>query len=143
VHEKEAKRIQPSESYELSLPRCVQEEHDGRVSSFWLAGAPLLLQLSSYVRRDGPQVMARDRLKDRVAKTSGNWILWKQSVNANPQVDQATAELLDTDGVLWVHSYLVWSHLAIYATISGPADVVRDPENWAMKGLRSIQPIVQ
>jgi len=143
VYAKEAKRIRPSKSYEISLPRCVQEEYDGRVSSFWFAGEPLLLQLSSYIREDGPQVTARNRLQERIAKTPGNWTYWKRPLNENPQVDQATAELLDEHGVLWVHSYFVWSHLAVYATISGPPDVIRNPDNWAIKGLHSLEPIVQ
>ena len=140
---KEAKLIRPSKSYELSLPQCIQEERSGRVSSFWLAGEPLLLQLSSYIREEGSQVMASNRLEERIAKTPGKWTLSKRPLNQNRHVDQATAELLDEHGMLWVHSYFVWSHLAVYATISGPPDIVRDPANWATKGLSSLKPTIE
>lgn len=142
MHAKESRPIRPANSYKLSLPRAAVEEHDSGVSSFWLAGEPLLLQLSSYIRREGPQVMAQERLRDRIANTPGNWLVWKQRLSDAPNVDQATAELLDHNGVLWVHSYLVWPHLAIYATISGPPGLVRDSDNWAFKGLRSLEPII-
>lgn len=141
MHAKESRSIRPSNSYELSLPRTVAERHDAGVSSFWLANEPLLLQLSSYIRREGPQVTAQDRLRDRIAKTPGNWCAWKQSLSGAPDVDQAAAELLE-GGVLWMHCYLVWPHLTIYATISGPPGTVRDPNNWALEGLGSLTPII-
>lgn len=140
MHAKESRSVRPSNSFELSLPGTITEEYDAGVSSFWLADAPLLLQLSSYIRREGPQVTAEDRLRDRTAKTRGNWCAWNQRLSGASDVDQAAAELLD-DGVLWIHCYLVWPHLAIYATISGPPDAVRDPNNWAIQGLGSLRPI--
>ena len=139
----QTKRIRPSKSYELSLPRAVRVEHDGRVSSFWIDGEPLLLQLSSYIREDGRQVMAQDRLRERIAGSSGKWTAWARVLNEDPHVDQAIAEITDEHDILWVHAYLVWPQLAIYVTISGPAEIARDPDNWAMKGLRGLAQVVQ
>jgi hypothetical protein len=133
------KVVQPSGSYQLALLEDVCEQSDGRVSSFWLDGKPLLLQLSSYVREKGEQVRARERLKERIAKHAQSWRTWRAKVYRDSAVDQATAEFTDESGVLWVHSYLVWPHLAIYATISGPEDLVRDQDNWAFQGLKSIK----
>jgi len=113
------------------------------VSSFWLTGSPLLLQLSSYLREAGLQVGAHERLKERIAKHSERWRSWQVSINPDAAVDQATAEFTDDNGCLWVHSYLVWPHLAIYATISGPNDLARDLDSWAFAALRSLQVTLQ
>jgi hypothetical protein len=53
-------------------------------------------------------------------------------------VDQATAEFLDENAVLWIHTYFVWEHLTIYATISGPEVEVGKSDSWAMDALNSI-----
>jgi hypothetical protein len=112
---------------------------DERVTSFWVDGGPLLLQLSSYIRSQGEQLTARDRLKDRIAKHDQQWQRWEAKIYPNLTVDQATAEYIDNDGLLWVHSYLVWPHLAIYSIISGPEDLVRRGDNWAIQSLKSIR----
>ena len=136
---KTAKIVKPSNSYQLELPNQICEQIDGRVSSFWLDGAPLLLQLSSYLRDQGTQMTARDRLNDRVKKHDVQWRKWKKKIHPDPSVDQATAEFTDDKGLLWVHSYLVWSHLTVYSTISGPKDLVRDPDNWPVQSLKSLR----
>lgn len=128
----------PSPSYHLALPSDIREERDNRVSSFWLDGQPLLLQLSSYVRKHGEQLHAFERLSQRMKKSDNQWRIWETSVHSDPRVDQATAEVTEGDGLLWVHSYIVWPHLTIYATISGPQDLVRDNTNWAFQALRTV-----
>jgi len=133
------KAVKPSSSYQVALPEDVCEQSEERVSSFWLDGKPLLLQLSSYVREKGRQVGARTRLKERIAKHSQRWSTWEAKIYPDSAVDQATAEFTDENGVLWVHSYLVWPHLTIYATISGPEELVRDRDNWAIQGLKSVK----
>jgi hypothetical protein len=65
---KSHKIVRPSNSYRLELPREICEQYDERVSSFWLDGGPVLLQLSSYIRNEGEQLRAEDRLKDRISK---------------------------------------------------------------------------
>jgi len=128
----------PSNSYQLELPRNVCEEADDGVSSFWVRGEPLLLQLSSYLRDAGKQLAAKDRLKERIAKHAQEWRDY-DLLHPDRSVDQASAGFVDEDGVLWVHSYLVWPHLTVYATISGPEELARDPHNWAMEGLKSVR----
>jgi len=135
-----AKTVKPSSSYQLGLPKDICEQSEGGTSSFWLDGEPLLLQLSSYLREKGQQVGAQDRLRDRIAKhPQQTWRTWKRRIYAGPGVDQATAEFKDDNGVLWLHSYLVWPHLTIYATISGPKELLDDKNNWAMQGLKSVR----
>jgi hypothetical protein len=133
------KVVKPSSSYQVALPEEVSEQFEERVSSFWVDGIPLLLQLSSYVRERGRQVKARTRLKERIAKHAQRWKTWEAKIYPDSAVDQATAEFTDENGIFWVHSYLVWPHLTIYGTISGPEELVRDQENWAIQGLRSIR----
>jgi hypothetical protein len=136
---KTTKTVKPSSSYQVELPQHVCEQFDGKVQSFWLSGGPLLLQFSSYIRGEGEQVGARDRLKDRIVKHDGQWKIWETKICPDPAVDQATGEFTDNDGVLWVHSYLVWPHLTVYSTISGPRELVADVDNWAIQSLRSIR----
>jgi hypothetical protein len=133
------KTLKPSSSYELALPEDVREQFDGRVSSFWLDGQPLLLQFSSYIRDKGTQIGASDRLRARIEKHTETWRAWKSKIYADPAVDQATAEFTDSKGVLWVHTYLVWPHLTIYVTISGPKALVSDQNNWTIQGLKSVR----
>lgn len=136
---KTSRTVRPSSSYQLELPPQICEQMDERVTSFWVDGGPLLLQLSSYIRSQGEQLTARDRLKDRIAKHDQQWQRWEAKIYPNLTVDQATAEYIDNDGLLWVHSYLVWPHLAIYSIISGPEDLVRRGDNWAIQSLKSIR----
>jgi hypothetical protein len=133
------KTLKPSSSYKLVLPEDVCEQSDGRVSSFWLDGQPLLLQLSSYIRDKGTQTGASDRLKARIAKHAETWRVWKAKIYPDPVVDQATAEFTDPKGVVWMHTYLVWPHLTVYSTISGPKALVSDPNNWTIQGLKSVR----
>jgi hypothetical protein len=54
-------------------------------------------------------------------------------------VDQATAEFLDENGILWTHTYLVWPHLTIYVTVSGPEAEVRKSDSWAMEAVTRLK----
>lgn len=133
------KTANPSTSYHLILPQVVRENVDGRTSSYWLNGEPLLLQLSSYIRNEGAQPPASDRLKARISKEPRSWRSWHTKIHDDVNLDQAAAEYTDDQGVVWVHVYLVWPHLTVYATISGPEELVCDHNNWAFQGLRSMQ----
>ncbi len=133
------KTVKPSSSYQLELPPQICEQMDGTVQSFWLDGDPRLLQLSSYVRGEGEQVGALDRLRDRTAKHDYQWKIWEVKIHPDVSIDQATGEFTDNEGVLWIHSYLVWPHLTIYLTISGPKDLVKTAENWAIQSVKSIR----
>jgi hypothetical protein len=139
---KDLKLVKPSESYILAVPADAEEEYDGAVSSFWLSGQPLLLQVSAYVRTEGRQPSARQRLQARMDKTPANWKLWNDGLHPDPSVDQATAECMDSNQVVWIHTYLVWPHLALYTLVSGPETSVYGDENWALNALRSIALVV-
>jgi hypothetical protein len=74
------KTVKPSSSYSLKLPEEVRESFEGTVSSFWIEGSPLLLQLSSYIRSEGKQLEAEHRLRERIAKDPGDWRVWSNKL---------------------------------------------------------------
>jgi hypothetical protein len=131
--------VRPTGSYVIELPEDVCEQRDGRVSSFWLDGKPLLLQLSSFLRVEGIQIGARERLEKRIGEHPEKWKIWEKRLHPEPSVDQASAEFSDDEGTSWTHSYLVWPHLTIPATISGPEVDFRNSDSWAMVALRSLK----
>lgn len=133
------KIVKPSSSYELALPTDICQQNDGRVCSFWLDGKPIVLQLSSYVRSERAQLKAHDRLAERISKQARQWSIWQADIHPDSTVDQATAQFTDEKGLLWVHSYLVWPHLTVYATISGPEELATNNGNWAFQGVRSLR----
>jgi len=137
--EKLSKKVRPSSSYYLEMPREIHEQYDERVSSFWSDESPLLLQLSSYVRSEGLQPGAHERLQERISKHDQNWNCWSSRIHPDAALDQATAEFIDVNGLLWVHCYLVWPHLTVYATISGPEALVRDQSNWALQAIKNLR----
>jgi hypothetical protein len=132
------KTIRPSSSYQVFLPEEISEKNDDRVSSYWLAGEPVLLQMSSYIRDSGGQVGATERLQGRIAKSSATWSIWTRSLNEDASVDQAIGEMTDDGGLTWLHIYLVWPHLTVYATISGPEDRVKDTKGWAYDAVKRL-----
>ena len=134
--------VRLSPSYTVAIPADVTEENDGRVCSFWRQGEPLLLQLSSYLRTEGEQSSAHARLQERIKRSSGNRLTLAENLHPDRAIDQATAEQLDDKRVLWVHTYLVWPHLTVYALISGPEPLVRDASNWAAKAIASLALVV-
>jgi len=136
------KTVRPSSSYKIVVPDDISEQTDARVASFWISGEPLLLQLSSYQRIEGQAIAAEGRLGERMEKTSVTWTKIESDLCADPNVDQAAAEQLQ-DGVVWLHAYFVWSHLTVYATISGPAKDVHDPNTWARTALKELTLSIQ
>ena len=136
------KTIRLTSTHELDLPDDLNEQRDIQLSSFWRASEPLLLQVSSYVRSEGSQVPAKQRLKERIEKMGGSW--HKSNIRLHPDLslDQAVAETIDPNGVAWMHAYFVWPHLAVYATVSGPPECLAD-ENWAVNALRTLRLVIQ
>ena len=98
----------------------------------------MLLQLSSYIRSEGKQFEAEHRLRERIAKDPGDWRVWSNKL-CSSAIEQATGERTDETGVVWLHTYLVWPHLTIYVTISGPPGVAGTLENWAIQAINSIR----
>jgi hypothetical protein len=112
---------------------------DERVSSYWVDGERVLLQLSSYVKPEGSPIPAEQRLQERIAKSSGQWKIWERSALATYGAEQAFAETVDSEGLLWIHAYFVSPNLTVYATVSGPEDEVRNTQNWAITALDSMK----
>lgn len=137
------KRFHPSSSFELQLPAQIEHRADGQVSSFWMDGEALLLQLSSFLKGIGAPTGARQRLQERIDRIPGQRNVWESPAFRLDGVESAAAEIMDESGCLWVHAYLVWPHLTVYATISGPEDCVHDRESWAMFALTNIKLNVQ
>lgn len=133
------KWVQPSPSFEVLLPDGVAHQADERVSSYWVDGEPVLLQLSSYLKLDGRPIPAKQRLEERIARSTGQWKMWESSHLVIHGTEQAIAETVDPKGMLWVHAYFVWPHLTVYATVSGPEDEVRSAQNWAIMALGTMK----
>jgi len=132
--------LRPSPSYEATVPHhAEQADDDDRVTSVWLDGQPLLLQLSSYLRTTGEQVNAAERLRERIDKSAESWTRWDATLHADSSIDQATAEYADAEGTVWIFTYLVWPHLTLLATVAGVGPMVRDRDNWALQAVRSIR----
>lgn len=129
--------LRPTSSYEIEVPEEVSRDVDGRVCSLWMNGQSLLLQLSSYQRTTGDQVSAAQRLQDRIDKTSSNWRWVFETPCRDQAADQAVAERFDGEG-LWLHCYLVWPHLTVYATLSGAEAEVQNGSSWARVALSSV-----
>jgi hypothetical protein len=130
----------PSESYTISLPDDVTEDYDGRVASFWKDGQSLLLQMSSYLRYEGTQVCAADRLDSLLKQVALQDVSRNVSISIDsPDVEAAVG--FDADGVKWIYIFAVWLDLAILISISGaPLDFVAN-NNWAFNAIRSIRRI--
>ena len=133
------KKFHPSPSFEILLPDHIAQQKDDRVSSFWINEEPLLLQLSSYVKKDGSPIAAKQRLDERMIKFPGQWSVWEDITITPEGAELAIAEIFDENELLWVHAYVDWPHLTIYSTISGPEHLVRNSDNWALSGLRNIR----
>ena len=125
------------------LPDEAVHEADERVSSFWIEGGPVVLQVSSYLKPDGRAMPAQQRLQERIAKSAGQWQVWENSPFRIDGTEQAIAETVDTNGLLWLHAYIVWPHLTVYATVSGPQDEIRNRKNWAIRALQTLRLTVQ
>jgi hypothetical protein len=115
------KKVNPFPSVFLLMPDDVEEEIDSTVASYWKEGDSCLVQISSFLREHGQQVSASQRLSERMAK-GGEWHpfdLPKQVYGC----EMAAAVTSDDQGATWVHVYLVWEWLAVYATVSGHGEL--------------------
>lgn len=52
----------PSSSYHLLLPKGILQKNEERISSYWLAGESVALQVFSFIRTSGEQIGAKQRL---------------------------------------------------------------------------------
>lgn len=132
------KRVNPFPSLLLLLPDDVVEEIDSTVASYWKLGDTCLLQLSSFLREQGLQVSAVQRLSER----TGAGRRWEtvDLPHAIEGCDMAAASTTDDKGTSWVHIYLVWGWLAVHATVSHQDNFSNC--DWAWNALFSIRPVV-
>lgn len=131
-------RTFPTPSYSIDLPEAIESELDKTVSSFWLSGSDVLLQVSSYARIDGTQVGANQRLNERLSKSSLTAI-HDFELRCESCPDFACTSGLDLEGVEWIYCYAVWPHLAVFATISGrTTSLANESALWAFNAIRSL-----
>jgi len=133
------KIVEPSSSYSILVPDDIHEDYDDRVTSLWDDGDPMALQLSSYRRHEGQQIPAEERLEDEIKKISATWSKVEVELCSNEAVDQAAAKYFDGNA-MWIHAFFVWPDLAIYVTLGGPPQKVRDPDSWARIALKNLSP---
>jgi|ERR1035438_9084331 hypothetical protein len=132
------KTTNPFPSVLVSIPEDAIQDFDDQVVSYWKDGDTSLLQMSAFVRQSGEQVSAQERL---AARMEGNqkWALF--NVSRSPKgCEVAAAVMVDTDGVSWIHVYLVWPWLAVHVSISRGGSV--DECDWAWDSVASIRPAV-
>ena len=60
------KEANPFPSVSILLPDDIVEDNDATVASYWKKGDTCLLQISSFLREQGPQVSAAERLSQRI-----------------------------------------------------------------------------
>jgi len=127
----------PTGSYALLVPRNVEEDIDADVTSFWLDGDDLLLQLSSRTRSDGQQVSAGERMRDRLDMHAYSSVaIVPLEILGCPDAEAASA--VDEDGTHWLFVYAVWPALAVFVTVTHPSRDVAAP-SWAIDAVRSIR----
>jgi hypothetical protein len=121
----------------LLLPDEIVEDADPNVASYWKPHDTCLLQLSSFVRDQGPQISAMQRLSERT-RVGGNW----EPVDVSFTIegcDVAAASTQDDEATSWVHVYLVWEWVAVHATVSRKGEVSYC--DWAWNALNSVRPV--
>lgn len=126
--------------FEIRLPEGVQETLEGRVSTFRKPESALLLRTSSF-KRNGPQVPARDRLRERLELSP---LMEREDADLFPRgcPDWAATKGVDATGALWIHVYAVWPGIVVYITLSCANEAeLRSQGGWALEAVRSIVPL--
>lgn len=129
--------IHQSPSFSFQIPEGYCEKVEPDLGSYWFPESELLLQVSSYKRTAVAQVRARARLEDRMRRMGGVWGKFDIEVPDCSQV--SAAWIKDAESVTWVHCYVEWPDLVIYATISGICEEVFGGDNWAIQAVRSMR----
>ena len=129
--------VQPTGSYFMLVPTNVEEDIDAEVTSFWLDGDDLVLQLSSRTRGDGQQVSASERLRDRLDMHAYSSVaIVPLEIPGCPGAEAVSA--IGEDGTHWLLVYAVWPALAVFVTVTHPSRDVAAP-SWAIDAVRSIR----
>lgn len=129
----------PTSSYEIDLPDDAQTKFDNRVTSIWRADISLALQLSSAVMYAEPRSVRGERLRDRIQRTGGSWQAVTVILNSADDADVAAAQTSDQTGSDWLHVYITWPDVFVYATVSGPTSKGPLVGTWAAVALQSIR----
>lgn len=135
--------ISPTGTYQISLPRDIRSDISDDVFSYWRDGSSVLLQLSSYIRNSGPQVEACERLRERIASTPGKWLPAIYIKGEGEKPNRCSAQQIDSDGILWIHTYCVWPKLAIYITLSGNPETLHSEGEWGFRALESLRSLIK
>lgn len=132
------KEVSPTQGYRVLIPEDVCEELCDEVASFWRHGSDVALQLSSYMRIDGSQVTAQERLHERLAREDKNPVRFGRGIELEcPDLAQACVE--DGENTIWVYVYAVWPDLTIFASISGSPGDMESRSDWAFDALSTIR----
>ena len=75
-------------------------------------------------------------------KQGGTWSPIPLDSMPTADADKAGAQQL-VDDTLWIHIYLVWPHLSVYLTLSGPSNQVLDEDSWARTAVNSLSLVIQ
>src|SRR5258708_4210773 len=110
-------RLQPTENYELLLPDDSKHKVELDIASIWRLGSSLALQLSSHLRFAGEQVHADERLAARIRTDSSRW--HRIELSAMLPEARVAAAIREEEELEWLHVYITWPDLMIYATVSG------------------------
>jgi hypothetical protein len=130
-------RVDVSESYSSELPEDVEEDLDPQVSSYWMAGSDLVLQLSSYRRLEGPQIRAATLLGERLVREQRAATRQVSFRFASP--DQACAAFVDEQGWEWLYAYLVWPDPCVFASVISTDMEESVLGSWAVRAIESIK----
>ena len=121
----------------MLVPANVEEGIDAGVTSFWLDGDDLVLQLSSRTRDDGQQVSAGERMRDRLRMHAYSKVeIVSLQILGCPDAEAASA--IGEDGTHWLFVYAVWPALVVFVTVTHPSRDVAAP-SWAIDAVRSIR----
>jgi len=129
--------VSPTGSYYIDVPEHIKEDVDERVVSYWIPGDTILLQLSSYTRRKGQQVSAKERLAVRLNRDQLTHVQ-SERLKITDCSDVVAASGQDQQETRWLYIYAVWPDIAIFATVSAPLGVSLGI-SWAMISLRSLR----
>ena len=129
--------IRPTKTYALLVPENFEEDVEGDVASYWMAGDPLLLQLSSRARVDGAEIGAAQRLNERM-QHPGHSQFVPASIAIDGCPDVAAAMARDGDGARWLFVYAVWPSLTVFATLVHPDHDILTP-SWGLDAISSLR----
>lgn len=129
--------VTPTDSYSLQLPEGVVEQYEDRTASFWKPDESTLLQVSSYIRLEGPQVPAAIRLDELLSRERVRVITRNVSAKVDCP-DWAAALAKDDEGVNWFYGYAVWPDLCIMVSVSGSPHELASAGTWAFDALRTL-----